>query len=69
MNDKTNEDVDISDLEEHFQKFLNEPWPKGCITDRQKLWVAFKAGGEWAIQEVRKNAKLPETQTALKGSP
>ena len=62
----TNEkEVDISDLSEHFERWMNQPWPKTVMTDRQKLWLAFKAGGEWAIAEIRKNAGLPDSKAAL----
>jgi hypothetical protein len=63
------EPVDISDLNQHFENFLNQPWPKDAVSDRQILWLAFKAGGEWALQEIRKNARLPEPKAALEKTP
>jgi hypothetical protein len=55
-------DVDTSDLEQTFDAWLDARDPHASTAQRLSYWFAFKAGAEWAMAEIRKNARLPETQ-------
>ena len=38
-----------------FEKFLKEPWPlpDSLMSERKRLWCAFEAGAQFAIDSIR----------------
>lgn len=48
---------DMTKLEQAFDKWLEER--RDDLTLRQQFWLAWKAGAEWAITEVKRNAGIP----------
>lgn len=49
---------DHTDLNATFERWLDEPWEED-YTARQQFWFAFKAGADWALAQIRKEASIP----------
>jgi len=49
--------TDTTELEKAFDDFLlRMQQPDAPSTLRQKLWLAWKAGAEWTMAEIKKEA-------------
>lgn len=55
--------MSTNDLEVTFQRWLDEPWDKD-YSPRQQFWFAFKAGADWALAQMRKEAGLADSAGA-----
>ena len=46
--------VDTTSVEQAFEEFLRTRRDhREGLSARQQLWMAFKAGGDWALAEIR----------------
>lgn len=60
--------MSTNDLEVTFQRWLDEPWDRE-YSERQRYWLAFKAGADWALAEIRKNAGFVEPSDSAGAEP
>jgi len=49
--------TDTAELNKSFDAWLKER--RDNLTLRQQFWLAWKAGAEWALDEVRRTSGLP----------
>lgn len=56
--------TEYADVKAAFEKFLKEPWPQpdSQMSERKRLWCAFDAGAQWAIDRIRAAFPLQKVQ-------